>query len=89
MHFIWHTCYSSIPSGGETLGKEDWQGEEGGGRGGGEGGKGAALMKSSNPHLAGGELLHTYKMYAQHTKVYICVCVYIDTCTYIYIYMYI
>ena len=33
---------------GEKVGEEDWRGgEEGGGR--------AALIKSSNPHLAGGE----------------------------------
>ena len=32
---------------GETLGEEHWRGEGGGGR--------AALIKSSKPHLAGGE----------------------------------
>ena len=43
---------------GETLGEEDWRGEgrEGGGGG---GGREAVLIKPSNPHLAGGELIKT------------------------------
>ena len=38
---------------GETLGEEDWRG--GGGGRGREDGEGVVLIKSSNPHLAGGE----------------------------------
>ena len=37
---------------GGTLGDEDWRGGEGEGE---EGGEGVVLIKSSNPHLAGGE----------------------------------
>ena len=44
---------------GEKLGKEDWRG------GGGEGG--GVLIKSSNPHLTGGERLGPGKIYRLST----------------------
>ena len=40
----------------ETLREEDWRAGEGGeGEGGGGEGEGGVLIKSSNPHLEGGE----------------------------------